>query len=140
MDLFFVHILGAILVFSSYFYYLPKITSTNIWAGMSNHLKLLFTISIVIAIVSFLIGMWSEGDNISKLRWAFLLFYLGASLWTPFLYYHNKWLVLLALCLTSVGALLLTMWSPRHILFFIVLLHVFIMDNIIWYGNYVTIK
>jgi hypothetical protein len=134
MDLFFVHILGAIMVFTSYFYYIPKIRTKDLWAGMSSNLKLLFTISILIAVLSFLIGMWTGND--SKLKWAFLIFYLGASLWAPFLYYNNQLMVLVALCLTSLGAFLLTLWSPRHILFFIVLLHVLIMDNIIWYRNY----
>lgn len=135
MDLFFVHIVGAIMVLTSYFYYIPKIRTKDLWAGIPNNLQLILTISILIAVVSFLIGMWSGGND-PKLKWAFFIFYLGASLWAPFVYYNNKLMVLVALCLTSLGAFLLTLWSPRHILFFIVLLHVLIMDNIVWYRYY----
>jgi hypothetical protein len=137
MDLFLVHLLGACLIFPSYFYYLPKIKSEVLWAGMPKSLRPLYMIFIVIVALSFLIGMWAGGDD-DKLKWAFVIFYIGAALWPVSVYYNNKLMVLFALCMTSLGALLLSLWSPRYLLFLIVFLHVLIMDNIIWYRYYLT--
>ena len=119
MDLFFVHIVGGLLVLPSYFYYLPKIQSDNLWVDMPQNLRTVFTFSIVIAVVSFIIGMWVGRKN-PKLKLAFLIFYIGAALWPPMVYYKNKSMVFIALCLTTFGALLLTLWSPKYIFFFIV--------------------
>lgn len=137
MDLFLVHLLGGSLVLLSYFYYLPRIKSEVLWAGMPKSLRSLFKIFIVIVALSFLIGMWAGSDD-DKLKWAFVIFYIGAALWPLSVYYNNKIMVLTALCVTTLGALLLSLWSPKYLLFFIVFLHVLIMDNIIWYRYYLT--
>jgi hypothetical protein len=135
MDLFFVHMIGVILVLLSYLYYIPKIKSVDLWVGIPSNLRILFIIFIAIAVSCFIVGA-RLGGNDSRLIWGFILFYLGSALWTPSVYYDNRYAVLIALCLTTLGALLLTTWSPQCFFFLIVLLHVLIMDNIIWYGYY----
>lgn len=75
--------------------------------------------------------------------WGSILFFMGAILWTPFLYHYfinnmEKIYIYLALCLTSIGIILLFIYLMNKgnmiskICIGIFLFHILILDNLIW--------
>jgi len=134
------NIIGGIFVLSSYFIYLPKMSSQQLWVGIPKSLQTFFLISILLAIISFISAFFLL-SHLSSIFWFGLsLFYIGASLWSIMLYHHSKLGVFIALSLTSLGALLMTFHHNRLItlLFTYLFLHCLIMDNIIWFSYFLN--
>lgn len=137
-------ILGMIVLWT-YTVYLPYIPIDNLWVGMSEVTQWIFWISIMIAVVCYLVGFcrlyFGRELKLSIMIWlGTVLFYVGASLWGPMLMREKELGVMIALMMTSFGAFLLTIGSMTDqvtmYFFMIVLLHVLIMDNVIWYSKY----
>ena len=138
------NVIGGLCVLTSYSIFLPLMSNDKLWASLSTTYKIYTIISIMIAVFAFIscfsIIVRYKEDISTNLLIGLTLFYLGASLWTPSLYYNNKICVLLALIFTTAGALLMTLYSPTMItklLMLIVFLHCLITDNVIWYSSYI---
>lgn len=143
------NIVGGIFVISSYTAYLPRLSTKQLWAGLSTSERIYTIISLLVAIIAFimafiLIVRHEEEHPNSIKRSLFLgviLFYLGAMLWPPMLYHNHKSFVLVALLLTTIGAFFMFLYSPTlytKLLMLIVLLHCFIIDNVMWYSSYIN--
>lgn len=135
------NIIGGSAVLLSYALVLPKKSSKAWWVGLPPYAQTWFWVSIVIAITFYLLA-FSVGYN-RQFSWEYYLmmalFYLGASLWAPMVWLEIPMMVLLALSLTSIGALGMAMFSYDPVIFmcmFVVFLHCFLMDNVAWYLAY----
>jgi len=126
-----------------------NVTGDQLWANIKGPYRIIYYISMILAALSYMyFTYWiifkrpSEDNNL--LVWiGTILFFVGACLWAPSLYYHfiknlNKVFVYLTLGLTSIGIILLTIYLMdkgdmiSKICVSVFLYHVLIMDNIIW--------
>ena len=141
--------LGAIVLLSYIYlkYAMDEgITVDQLWGNITGNKRMLYWISISLAACCYSYIIYYTTKNKDKsdlLYYGTFLMLIGASLWAPLLYanlvnnYSNIFTIL-SLCLTSVGAILLTIYlynkgnliSKIAISYY--LFHVLIMDNIIW--------
>jgi hypothetical protein len=147
---FLIHILGASLVLGSYFYFLPKVPTKTAWAGIEGKLQAVYTISILlsaIAYIYFCVTVVMKDKITANLNIWCSLFLLSASLWAPSLYFvpENKIITVLILTLTSISVFGLLYSNIENtsrlslVSLSYLLLHVFLLDNVIWSLKYVRI-
>jgi hypothetical protein len=145
-----IHILGASLVLGSYFYFLPKVPTKTAWAGIEGKLQTVYTISILlsaIAYIYFFVTVVTNDKITANLNFWCGLFLLSASLWAPSMYFfpENKILTVLILTLTSISVFSLLYSNIENTSRFslislsYLLLHVFLLDNVVWSLKYVRI-
>ena len=126
------------------------ISSDKLWANIIGKYQYIYIASIFISAIlySYVIYFVTKYIETNKKYYTLLLlgtilFLIGAILWAPFLYLHfieniSYIFTILALCLTTIGVLLITIYlynrgntfSKVAITYF--LFHVFVLDNLIW--------
>lgn len=135
------NIIGGLVVLGSYATVLPRQSSTYWWMGMPERLRRVVWVTLTVAVASY-VAAFAIGYA-RPYPWAYyimmLAFYVGAAMWAPMVHLQVPSMVLLALTLTSVGALGMAVFSydpAVFILMFLVFMHCLIMDNVIWYMAY----
>ena len=134
--------LGGLAVLMSYGLFLPKLPAEEWWQGLPAQVQTWVWTSIMIAVVcyvvAFVVGFRKE------FAWEYyammMLFFVGASLWAPMVYWNLPILVFMSLVMTTLGALGMAIFSYDWVLFalmFVVFLHCFVMDNVVWFTAYV---
>lgn len=135
------NVVGGIAVLLSYAFVLPKLSANEWWANMSTPLQTAFKVSIMFAVISYVIAfVYGLGTPFPwEYYLALTMFFVGASLWAPMVWIRQPILVGLALWLTSIGALGMSIFSGDWIVclfMLVVFLHCLIMDNAVWYFFY----
>lgn len=141
------NILGGLLIILTYILFLPRVQTKLLWGGISENVQRVFWTSIFISAVAFIVGVitLARSDQvISNVFWLGLtMFIVGSSLWAPMLMKNNRFMVFMALTMTTIGLFLMAMESPlmiATICFLIVFLHAMIMDNVVWYSEYLKVS
>jgi hypothetical protein len=144
LPIIFINLLGLILVLFSYIYYIPKIGISKLWVGISENVRYMYMISIILCVLLYTIQfvvICNDPSKISNVYYlGLVLFLISAALWTPSIYYKfNPYITILLLSLTSFGVLLMLI-SSFDVLIKICLLYLFlhclILDNIYWSSKY----
>lgn len=151
---------GGPLVLFTYYKYLggaieKGITSDQLWANIKGKNRNFYYLSMLLSTVSYLylfyFLVFKNQDKSQKALIGTIIFFIGASLWAPFLYNHfvnkiNKTYTYLSLSLTSVGILILFLYLMKKedimskIAISIFLFHILVLDNIIWSINFNKLK
>jgi hypothetical protein len=141
------NILGGILIVLTYILYLPKVQTKLLWGGISENLQRVFLTSIFISAVAFIVGVITLATSNQVISNVFCLgltmFIIGSSLWAPMLMKNDRFFVFIALTMTTIGLLLMVMESHSRIAticFLVVFLHALIMDNVVWYSEYLKVS
>ena len=143
-------IFGSVVIYT-YFRYLggalqKGITSNQLWADIRGNYRNLYYLSMLLSTISYLYLLYYLVKNQKGNKIVYtgtLIFFIGASLWAPFLYSYfvnkiNKVFIYLSLCLTTVGIILLSIYLMSKgnflskICISIFLFHILILDNLIW--------
>ena len=131
-------------VLASYVITLPRATKTMsanyLWAGIGGIARSLTIASMFVTAAAFLYAYYHlRKDTSPVVTVGFLAFLVGAVLWAPFLTKNKKILTIGALSLTSLGALLLLVYtfveyqSPLlKVAVAYIFFHVFALDNLHW--------
>ena len=142
---------GSIVIFT-YFKYLggaiqKKIPVDKLWSNIKGNYRNLYYISMIISTFSYLYLLYYftfiNKKNSKYIGLSMIVFFIGAILWAPFLYYHfihnlDKIFVYLALCLTSIGIILIFIYTMSKgntiskVCISLFLFHVLFLDNLIW--------
>lgn len=137
------NVFGWIVVLTTYFMYLPLMDSDYLWVGITGWKRNVVWMSILIAAVCFVLGVVMVVRGCSKVGWGvfagLLMFMVGSALWAPMVWANRSVVVLLSLVMTSIGAMMMTVYAEdkwAKLFFLIVFLHVFLVDNVYWYGRY----
>jgi hypothetical protein len=145
------NIIGGIFIIASYAIFLPKIKDQQkLWVGLSKSTRYLYMISILLSVIAYItaFSITITHDNVinntSLYYWGLTLFFIGAFLWAPSIYYDmNKFITIMTLCITSIGILLMTL-STSNIIVMICLAYIFIhcllLDNTIWAIRYLGVE
>lgn len=142
-----VNLLLGVLVLLSYIAFLPLVKRQHLWAGIPPNIQNIFWLCILTAVVCFIgafVSMYRSNKTFSVWLWVgMVMFYVGAMLWAPMLWLENRVFVFLALLMTAMGALTMSMNGPENmarLLLTIVFLHTFFMDTIVWYTEYLKVS
>ena len=133
--------LGVLL---SYIITLPpamkRMSVDYLWAGIRGTARTLTIASMVVTAIAYLYAYYhlrTESSYVVTI--GFVLFLVGAVLWAPFLIQNKKVLTIGALTLTSIGALVLVLYTfsnSKSVLLktaiVYVLFHVLVLDNVHW--------
>jgi len=159
MDLIELNSLGGSIVLLSYCICLTPILSSDkgkdwAWAGISGIIRKIYTISMIITAISYIYLVFNMPST-QMARISFIIFLIGASCWTPALLATYgfpssemyAYCVIVALCLTSIGALMLLyqIWKQNLSWKYcvtggIVVFHILLLDNIIWGGRWFLLQ
>ena len=157
LDLLVLNLICGSLVLLSYMYFLPLIRKNNVslnamWGQITGTERNLTYLSMLVSTVSFIYVLYYFTNNNIKHRklvyLGFSLFFIGAISWAPLLYKYflNKnettsLLMILALCLTTMGIILLMVYifslEKNYLLKLAISLfgfHILFLDNL----NYAT--
>lgn len=142
-----VNLLLGILVLLSYVVFLPLVKRQYLWAGIPTNIQNIFWLCILTAVLCFIgafVSTYRSNKKLSVWLWVgMMMFYVGAMLWAPMLWLEHRVFVFVALLLTAMGALTMSMNSPDNIarlLLIVVFLHTFFMDTIVWYTQYLQVS
>ena len=147
-----INIIGGIIVIYFYYIYLSDLIEKNIsmdklWANITGGYRNIYILSMLLCVISYLYIIYYlifiDKEKHTLVLWGSILFFMGAILWTPFLYHYfinnmEKIYIYLALCLTSIGIILLFIYLMNKgnmiskICIGIFLFHILILDNLIW--------
>lgn len=138
-----VHAIGALLVICSYLYFLPRIGMATAWVGLSSPWRMVYSISILLAAIAYLITLRHQASLSLPL---IAIFLLSAACWAPSMYFFpkHKWITVGVLTVTSFSVLLLLLrTSPKlqitKLAFMYLFLHCFLLDNLLWSYCYTTL-
>jgi hypothetical protein len=154
------NVLGGSAVLLTYLICLPPILATKhgkdwAWAGIQSS-RAVYGTSMVLTAISYMYLVLQAPPTRLRLN-AFTVFLIGAACWAPALlaaFYNRsvdtyRWWVFAALCITSVGAIVLlyaalTATAPSPLSHkvigasVILAAHIVILDNVIWGGLFVS--
>jgi hypothetical protein len=141
-----INLIGAILVIASYVYFLPRLSDGRAWAGISGHGMTVYTVSILLAAVAYILYMsqvlMSKKENGLAISIATAFFLLSAAMWAPSMYYlpKHRYATVVCLSLTTAGVIgfFCTSEMPplQTVCLAYLLFHVFVLDNVIWSSRY----
>ena len=154
------NLIGGPLVLFTYFSYLggalqKGVTTDQLWANIKGGNRNIYFISMILSTISYLYLLYflifknEIKDN--KVLIGTIIFFIGASTWAPFLYHNfiskiSKIFTYLSLTLTSFGIILIFKYlmmkgdTASKISISIFLIHVLLLDNIIWSINFHKLK
>ena len=150
-----INVLFGVIVLYTYFKYLGDslkigVKVDELWGNIKGNYRNVYYISMVISALSYLYLCYylicldkKIHNNKNIIYIGTILFFIGASLWAPFVYNHfknnlNKIFIYLSLCLTTCGIILLFIHIMNNgnlfskICISLFLFHVLILDNLIW--------
>ena len=155
-NLLILNLIGGPLVLFTYYKYLggamkKGITSDQLWANIKGKSRNIYFLSMLLSTISYLYLFYylvfRNKNQSKKPLMGTVIFFIGASLWGPFLYKHfvnklSKSYTYLSLTLTSIGILILFSYLMKKgniiskIAISIFLIHILLLDNIIWSINF----
>lgn len=119
---------------------IKRMSADYLWAGIRGTARTLTVASMFLTAIAYLYAYYhlrTESSYVVTI--GFVLFLVGAVLWAPFLTQNKKVLTIGALTLTSIGALILvlyTFFNSESVLLKVavvyVFFHVFVLDNVHW--------
>lgn len=129
------NIIFGIPILLCYFILLPKIDMKKLWVGMNNKEKIFTIISLTLSVCIYIYYIFNGNNN---LYYPMMVFLIGALLWPIMLYLNiNKFLVILALFITSIGSVMI-MKQNFNIFTLLLVFHVIFTDNILWGYKYLN--
>lgn len=151
--------LGSV-VLLTYIYFLPlllkkKISLDEMWGNIKGRERNLTILSMIISAISFLYVIYyftiTKIKNKKLVYTAFIIFFIGAILWAPSLYNYfmnkndlNLIIMILMLCLTTIGIILLTIYifslKKQYLLKLAIslfLFHVLFLDNLNYASRFI---
>lgn len=127
---------------------IKRMSANYLWAGIRGTARTLTIVSMFLTAMAYLYAYYhlrTESSYIVTV--GFVLFLVGAVLWAPFLTQNNKFMTMSALTLTSIGALVLvlyTFFNSGSVLLKVavvyVFFHVFVLDNVHWGYKFLRIS
>lgn len=127
---------------------IKRMSANYLWAGIRGTTRTLTIVSMFLTAMAYLYAYYhlrTESSYIVTV--GFVLFLVGAVLWAPILTQNNKFMTMSALTLTSIGALVLvlyTFFNSDSVLLKVavvyVFFHVFVLDNVHWGYKFLRIS
>ena len=162
LKLLILNVVAGSLVLLTYIYYLPLIRKNNVsldamWGQIKGIERDLTYVSMIASAFAFLYVLYrvvtQKKKNSKTVYLGYSIFFVGAILWAPLLYYYflNKnefraFLMILALCITSVGVIIIlaALYSQNkndYVLlsvFSIFFFHIIYLDNINYGSRFIN--
>ena len=159
-NLLILNLIGGPLVLFTYYKYIggaikKGVKSNLLWANIKGNNRNLYYISMLLSTISYLylfyFLVFKNKDKSNKPLLGTIIFFIGASLWAPFLFNHfvnklSKIFIYLSLSLTSIGIIIKFIYLINKgniiskVSIFIFLTHILLLDNIIWSYNFSKLK
>lgn len=162
LKLLILNVIAGSLVILSYIYYLPLIRKNNVslnamWGQIKGIERDLTYVSMIASAFAFLYVLYhfvtKKKDNKKIVYLGYIIFFIGAISWAPLLYYYflNKnefraFLMFMALCVTSVGVIIIlaSLYSQEKnnyvllTVFSVFFFHIIYLDNINYGSRFIN--